>query len=165
MPSDSEKENTNFAQELSFLVNTDTNDTLLSNTVRHKNLNDQFSENTIGRLELEESLNISPNIITPIINDELIINNSLEYLINFFKNDTESFFDCFNYLKIDENIEKFEKLANIAILLKIDQSKICDRMTSQHFQERYIATYIFVNMAIFQLKTEKSVKKNKNLDD
>lgn len=149
-------EETNNTVEYSFLKSME-NDTLLSDTIRNQDLIEQFSQNTIGRLELEESLR-NENIV---MTDELISNNSIDYLTRIFNSNPDRFYECFGCLEIDENFEKFEKLANIAILLKFDHNRICECMKQRDVRKRYVSTFILINMMVFSFKTGKNLEPDK----
>lgn len=157
--SENNKENDS---NLSFLVNSLENDTIFSDTSKDKNLNEQFSENTVGLFELKENaVNEDLHQLKKISSDDdFIINNSLDFLVEYYKMNESLFLDIFHKLSIDENKEKFEKLANIAILIKFNLSKLIDLTKIMDINTRYASTFVSIFLLIYEIKIGKTV----NLD-
>lgn len=158
----------------SFLVNSTENDTLYSDTIRHKNLDDQFEENTVRQVELQESF--TKEIKMSVESAYSVLNNPVDYLVAYVKESEERFYDLASEIKQDgdstqnENLlfseqtkNNLEKLLNVAIMTNIDHEKLYEKIETRNEDKRYVLTYIYLNLCSFLLKKKKSIDLSKIL--
>lgn len=166
-----EKENVESTTEITFLIDSSAmksidgsaakesrHGTLTSNDITHNlESNTNLDQNSVDRRSVNEQ-NIANDAddvvdIPTNMDEDFILNNSLEYLSKIVRRHPDLYFKCWNNIKQNNDQAKFEKLSNLALLSKIDENKVFEHTTDPSETVRYIATFISVRIFMYKMKT------------